>query len=306
MVQPVQQTLVYELVEEVHFLGSSLQNVGDDVFDHILRQAHVVVQIRKGDLRLDHPELGGVAGGVGVLRPEGGAKGVDVAEGHGEGLAVELAGDGQIGGLAVEVLGVIHLAVLGFGHVVQVQGGDLEHLAGALAVRAGDQGRMDIDKVPVLEELVDSHGSQTPDAEHGLEGVGPGPQVSDGPQELHGVPLGLQGIVAGGGAFHGDGAGLNLKRLLGVGGQHQRTLDDQGRADIDLGDLLEIGHGVVVYNLNGGEVGAVIEGDEAKLLASPAVADPAAYLDFRTGIFFGVLEQFTNGDQIHSGFLSSC
>ena len=99
-------------------------------FDHGLGIVHIVAQIGKGHLGLDHPELGGVALGVGLLRPEGGAEGVHVAEGHGEVLGVELAGHGEAGPLAEEVLGVVHGAVGILGHVLQVQGGHLEHLAG--------------------------------------------------------------------------------------------------------------------------------------------------------------------------------
>ena len=38
--------------------------------------------VGEGNFRLDHPELGGVAGGVGGFGAEGRAEGVDVAEGH--------------------------------------------------------------------------------------------------------------------------------------------------------------------------------------------------------------------------------
>ena len=199
VVQPVQQVFVHILVEEGHLLGGVLQHVGNDILDHVLRQAHIVLEVGEGDLRLDHPELGGVAGGVGVLGAEGGAEGVDVAEGHGEGLTIELAGDRQIGGLAVEILAVVHLAVLGLGDIVQIQRGDLEHFARALAVGAGDQGRVDIHEVPLLEELVNGVGGQAADAEYGLEHIGAGAQVGHGAQELHAVALLLQGIVGGGG-----------------------------------------------------------------------------------------------------------
>ena len=59
--------------------------------------------------------------GVGIFRPEGGAEGVHIAEGHGEVLTVELAGHRQVGPLAEEVLGVVHGAVLRSGHVLQIQ-----------------------------------------------------------------------------------------------------------------------------------------------------------------------------------------
>lgn len=62
---------------------------------------------------------------------------------------LRLAGNRQVGGLAEEVLAEIHLAVFGFGDIVQVQGGHLEHFTGTLAVGAGNQGRVDIHKVPL-------------------------------------------------------------------------------------------------------------------------------------------------------------
>ena len=97
---------------------------------------------------------------------------------------------------------------------------------------------------------------------------------------------------------------LHLKGLLGLGGQHQRTLHDQGRADINFGNFLEIGKGIVIDNLNRIEVSTVIQDDKAKLLASPAVSYPTAYFNFLTGVFFGIAEQFSHGNQFHNGVLS--
>ena len=47
-----------------------------------------------------------------------------------------------------EVLGEVDFSVLGPGRVLRVQGGDPEHLPGALAVAGGDDGGVDIDKAP--------------------------------------------------------------------------------------------------------------------------------------------------------------
>ena len=160
---------------------------------------------------------------------------------------------------------------------------------------------MDIHKVPILEELVNGHSGETADTEHRLKGVGAGTQMVDGAQELHGVALGLEGIVAGGGAFHGNALGLNLKGLLGVRGENQRAANNQGCADVDFGNLLEIFQGVVIHHLHGGEISTVVQDDEAKLLAAPAVSHPAADVHFGAGIFFGVFEQVTDGNQIHNG-----
>ena len=232
MLQPLLQALVHEGVEEVHFVRALFHDVVDDILDHGLGGVHVVPQVGKGHLGLYHPELGGVALGVGVLRPEGGAEGVYIAEGHGEVLGVQLAGHGQAGLAAEEILGVVHFAVRRLGHVVQVQGGHLEHLPGALAVAGGDDGGVDVDEAPVLEEAVDGVGGGAAHPEGGGEQVGPGPQVLDGAQELHAVALLLQGVVGGGGALHRDGGGLHLKGLLGIGGEHHGATDDQGGAHV--------------------------------------------------------------------------
>ena len=280
MVQPLQQTLIDKGVEEVHFLRSMLQNVGDDVLDHILGQMHIVFQISKGDFRFDHPEFSGVPGGVGILCPEGGAKGVDVTESHGIGFTVQLAGNRQIGGLAKEILAEVHLAILGFGNVVQVQGGHLEHFTGALTVGTGNEGRMDIDEIPLLEELVDGICSQGPYTKYSLEHIGTGTQMGHGAQKFHRVALFLHGIVAGGGTLNGYLGRLNFKGLLGIGGQQDFTLDDQSGTHVYFGNFLEIFHGVMIDHLDGSKKSAVIHNDEAKLLAGANRAHPAADGDF--------------------------
>ena len=205
--------------------------------------------------------------GVGGLGPEGGAEGVHVAEGHGEVLGVELAGDGQVGALAEEVLGVVHLAVGGLGHVVQVQGGDPEHLAGAFAVAGGDDGGVDVDKAPVLEEAVDGVGRHAAHPEHGGEQVGPGPQVLDGPQVLHGVALLLERVVGSG----------DLQGLLGLGRQHHGAHHRQGGPHVLGGDLLVVGEDIGVHDhLEVLEAGPVVELDEAEGLHVPDGPGPAA------------------------------
>ena len=93
-----------ELVKEVHFLRRILQDITDDVLEHVLSELHVVREIRKAELGLDHPELGCVAGGVGDLGTEGRTEGIDIAEGKCIGLDVQLAADGQVDGLSEEIL----------------------------------------------------------------------------------------------------------------------------------------------------------------------------------------------------------
>ena len=306
VLQPLFQALIHKGVEEADLVGALFQHRADHIFDHGLGVVHIVAQVREGHLRLDHPELGGVALGVGVLRPEGGAEGVHIAEGHGEVLRVELAGDGQAGPFAKEVLGVVHSAVLVLGHVLQIQGGHLEHLAGALAVAGGDDGRVDIDEAPVLEEAVDGVGSHAPHPKGSGKQVGPGAQMLDGAQELHPVALLLEGVVRGGGALHRDGGGLYLQGLLGPGGQDHLAHDHKGRAHVLSGDLLIILQHIGVHDdLQVLKAGAVVELDEAEGLHVPDGAGPAADGDRLAAQRLLIREDRGNSGAVHSSSLHS-
>jgi hypothetical protein len=97
-------SLSMNLLKNSSSSGHSSNMSLDEVAHVFFGERHVVEEIVEGHLGLDHPELGGVAGGVAVLGAEGGAEGVDVAERTGEGLALELAADGEVGGAAKEVL----------------------------------------------------------------------------------------------------------------------------------------------------------------------------------------------------------
>ena len=112
---------------------------GDEVADEFFGAVHVCGEVAEGHFGLDHPELGGVAGGVGVLGAEGGAEGVDVREGGGEGLAFELAGDGEVGAFPEEVGG-------GVGDFLVWEGGDAEHFTSAFAIAGGDDGGVEVRK----------------------------------------------------------------------------------------------------------------------------------------------------------------
>ena len=305
VLQAVDEALVDELVEEGHLLRRVVEHVGDDELDHILGELHVVGEVGKRDLRLDHPELGRVAGGVGVFGAEGRAEGIDVAEGLREGLAVELAGDGQVRLLAEEVLAVVDPAVFSAGQVIKIERRDLEHLARALAVGAGDERRMDVDEVALLEELVDGVGDEAADAEDGLEGVRARTQMRHGAQILHRMALGLDGIIRGGRTLDKDLARLQLKRLLGLGRQDERAGDDDGRADVQLGDLGEVRELGAVDDLYLRKERAVGQVDEAEILACAQIAHPAADLDLLAGIGVSLFEKGTDRNKLFHGDRSS-
>ena len=125
---------------------------------------------------------------------------------------------------------------------------------------------------------MDGLGRHAPHPEGGREHVGPGPQVLDGAQILHAVALFLQGVVGGGGPLHGDLGGLQLKGLGGVGGEHQLTGDDKGRAHVLADDLVVIIDGVPVqHHLQALEGAAVVQLQEGEILHIPDGAAPAAY-----------------------------
>jgi hypothetical protein len=78
--EPLAQALVDELLEDREVALVVFEHFGDEVFHQGLGEVHVAGEIAEGDFRFDHPELGGVARGVGVFGAEGGAEGVDVGQ----------------------------------------------------------------------------------------------------------------------------------------------------------------------------------------------------------------------------------
>ncbi len=117
---------------------------------------------------------------------------------------------------------------------------------------------MDIDKIPLLEKLMDGIGNQRPYPEDSLEGVRPGAQMGDGPEVLKGMPLLLQGIIRCGSAFDVDLFCLDLKGLLCLRRSHQGSLDNDGSTYIKLADFCEVVKTVPVNHLEGLKKCAVI------------------------------------------------
>ena len=194
-----------------------------------LRVVHVVGQVGERHLGLDHPELGEVARRVGVLGAEGWAERVDVAEGARVGLGGELARDGEVRGLTEEVRRVrvgrlLHLSLLQLllllllgrrrRRLRRVERRHAEHLAGALAVRGGDEGRLDVAEALGGEEGVRRLRERRAHARDRAEEVAPRPQVGDGAHELERVALLLQRVgVRGARADELDGLGGDLDGL---------------------------------------------------------------------------------------------
>ena len=299
--EALDEALVDELVEEGHLIGAVVQHIADDVLGHGLGGIHVAVQVAEGHLRLDHPELGGVAGGEALLGAESGAEGVHLAEGHGHGLGLQLAGNGQVDRLFKEVLGVIDGAVLVLGDVVEVEGGDAEHLAGALAVGSSQQRGVGVDKAILLKELMDGIRRHAADAESSVEGVGAGAQGGHGAQILHAHLLFLQRVLVGGAVaqnFHA--VGVQLEGLLCLRGQHDAAHDPQAAVQAGVDDLIVVCQlAGFQHDLQGLEAAAVRQGDEADVLGVADVLCPAADGDLGA-VGGGVFEQRNDLSAFHS------
>ena len=152
--------------------------MGEEVFGEF-QQA---VEVHEGDFRLDHPELGEVAAGLGFFRAEGGAEAVDLAQGQRGGLDVELAGLGEEGGVAEVV--------------------DREEGGGAFAGRGSEDGRVGADEAVGVEILRCGAHDFGADAEDGGLARGADPEMAVLHEEVDAVLL------------EGDGVGVGLGDAL--------------------------------------------------------------------------------------------
>ena len=276
MLQALDEALVHKLVKELHLLRRVGKDIADDILEHRFRILHVVLQIRKRHLRLDHPEFGRMAGRVGLLRAESGSECIYIAESEREGLDVQLTADCQVGGLSEEILGVVYLAVLGERKLVQRKGCNLEHLACAFRVTARDNGGVHIDEASLHEEGVDRIRDQGAHAVCCRKSIGAGTKVRDRSEVFKAVTLLLQRIIGCGSAFQLDLLHLHLQRLLGIRRKDDLSGGDDGRADVHLGDLREVLQVLAVDQLQILEAGAVCQRDKSDRLGITVIADPSA------------------------------
>ena len=299
VLKPFDQPLVHELVEKCHFLRRVFQDITDDVFQHAFRQNHIVLQIREAHLRLDHPELRRMTGGVGIFRPEGGAEGINVAEGKGIGFRVKLSAHRQVGGLSEEILAVVHLSVLCLRDIFQIQRGHLEHFSRALTVASRDQRSMHIDKASFLEKAVDGVSRKGADTEYRLKGVGSCAQMGNGAQIFEAVALLLKRIIGRGSALNDNLLRLHLKRLLRSGRLHDGSGYDYRSTHADFGDGREIGKLIGINHLKRLKKAAVIHDKESKGFGIPVASHPASDCHFFSRIAFLFSEQILNVCQFH-------
>ena len=138
----------------------------------------------------------------GVLRAEGGAKGVDIAECKRKCFAIKLAADGKVGRRAKEILREIHRAILCARRVSRVKRRHTEHLTCALAIARRENRRMYVKKAALVKEAVDGLRHNGAHAERCLKGVRARAEVLYGAQIFQRVTLFLQRIIAGALSFN--------------------------------------------------------------------------------------------------------
>ena len=136
---------------------------------------------------------------------------------------------------------------------------------------------MDIDKIPLLEILMDRISDQRADPEHGLKRVGSGTQMRDGPEIFKTVALFLKRIIRSRRPLHRDLRGLNLKRLLRLRRSHQSARNNKSRPYIEPADLIKIIHSIMINNLKRFKIRPVAQNHKSKRLRIPDTADPSPH-----------------------------
>src|ERR1043166_6999155 len=124
-----------------------LQCVSGHGANKLLRQVHVALQIAKRHLRLNHPKLRRVAGGIGVLSAEGRTKSVNVRQRASEGLSFQLPAQGQVSGFAKKITSSFFVDV-------SLKRGHTKHFARAFAIAGRNNWRVDVNEIPFLKKTV--------------------------------------------------------------------------------------------------------------------------------------------------------
>jgi hypothetical protein len=221
-----------------------------------------------------------MAGRVGVLGTERGAKREDSVHCLAVCLDVQLARHGEVGGFAKEVFFIVYHA--GLSNLLQIERRNLEHRARAFCVRRRYERRVDILKIALLEELMNSKSHAVSYALYGTKRVRPRPQVGLIPQEFEGVCFLLQGITFRGGfAYHRYGDSLNLHFLPCRRGWNEVPLDGNARTGRGFFNLIQkiakIAVVLIENALNICEARTVIHLNKNGRLCLTLCSDPTPY-----------------------------
>ena len=149
---------------------------------------------------------------------------------------------------------------------------------------------MNVDEIYFLEELMDGVRHQRADAEYRLERVAPRTEMGDFPEEFHAVPLILQRIIRSRRPLHNDFLCMDFERLLRLRCQNQGARDPDGGGQSQPRNLPVIINGIRFINyLYRFEKRSVIQRNEAELVGTAVLSDPAPHGDFTIRIFLRLL-----------------
>ena len=90
--------------KEIQIVHAIFERIFDQAFQEIFSQIHVVLKFIEGHFRLNHPEFGKVARGIGVFGPECWSESINVAQSSCPQFAFQLSRNGQVGSFSEEIL----------------------------------------------------------------------------------------------------------------------------------------------------------------------------------------------------------
>ena len=251
------------------------------ILEKLLGEPHVVFELVESHLRLDHPKLGQVARRIAVLGAKRRAECVNFGERRRENLAFELAADRQIGRLGEKILLPIDLAVGRARRLLQIQRRHAEHLPRAFAVRGGDDRRLHVEKIALLEKRVDRVGQRVAHAKSGAESIAAHAQVGNLAKKFQRVPFFLQRIGRGiGRAVDVNRCDLELDRLALRRRFNQYAAGFEAAAGGNLFKRFFRDRARFDHELHALETRAVVELDERDAFGIAPRAHPAAQGDF--------------------------
>ena len=228
----------------------------DDMLEKRLREIHVVVQIVERDLRLHHPEFCQMTPGFRFLGAERRTEDIYLAEGHGAGFPVQLAGLREIRLPQVEIVG-------------------LEERGRPLTGGGGENRCVEENESSRIEEFPDRPDHLVAYPQYRVCPAGAEPEVTTVHQKIDAVLLGSDGIVVRN-MYDLEVAHVHLKAARGA-----LLLPDpscQGERSL-LGQLIEPGKHVLgdapLHHHPLEVAGAVAEDRETYLAARALVIQPA-------------------------------
>ena len=205
-----------------------------------------------------------------------GAESVDVREGAGKSLGLELTAHGQVRGAAEEIAGGVFVDVA-------LQHRDAEHFSRPFAIAGGNDGGMHVHEIALLEEPMHRVGQTAARAEDGAEKVRARPQMGNATEKFERVSLLLQRIRGVGDPDEFETSGVDFPFLPGGWRGHQAPFEAHGCPGGKMRDVRVPRNVLVRHYLEVPEAGAIVDFKKRKTLGIPPGADPALDLDHVLG-----------------------